>query len=163
MSHITIDGQVKITFFPTCADTSAPTVTELTATGAADIECDLTADGFTPNWSEDTKDTSTFCSTFNGTEPGRVGGNIALKYFKDSVATDDAYHTLLANTRGFLALRFGSPHDTPWTAADEAIVYTVMCGQQKLGAMPANSDETFEQTLFIGADPVLDAVVGAGV
>lgn len=162
MSKIPIDGNVKVTFFPTCADTSAPTVDELTAAGAADIECDLTADGWTANYSEDTKDTSTFCSTFNATEPGRIGGNIALKYFEDSVATDGAKDTLVQNTRGFVALRVGVAHDTDWAAADKALVYPIMCGPQKLGAMPANSDKTWEQTLYMSDDPEIDATVAAG-
>lgn len=163
MARIPIDGNVKVTFFPVCADITAPTVTELTATGAVDIECDLTPDGLDESIDEDAKDTSTFCSTSNYEEPGRTKPNITLTYFRQALEADDkAYSTMKRNTDGFLAIREGEPHDTAWTAADKGRVYTIKCGEQQPVKPAANMDVQVQQKLYASGDYERDAVVAAG-
>ncbi|MGH3010166.1 MAG: hypothetical protein ACRDLM_12280 [Gaiellaceae bacterium] len=163
MAKIPVDGNVKVTFFPTCANIAAPSVTELTATGALDIECFLTPDGLDESVAEDTKDTTVFCSTSNYEEPGRTMPSLQLTYFRGDVpATDDvSYTTLKRNTRGFLAIREGSPHATAWTAADVCRVYTVMCGEQQPVKPAKNEDVKVQQKLYASGDYERDAVAAA--
>lgn len=163
MAKIPVDGNVKVTFFPACEDITAPTVTELSAVGAVDIECDLTPDGLDESIGEDEKDTTTFCSTSNYSEPGRTKPAITLTYFRfDSPTEDAAYVTMKRNTQGFLAIREGSLHSEDYAAADKVRVYTVMCGEQQPVKPAANMDVQVQQVLYPSGDYCRDAVAAAG-
>lgn len=162
MAKIPVDGNTKVTFFPACASPAAPTVTELTATGAVDLEDHLTPDGLDEAIDEDVKDTSVFSSTSNYEEPGRTKPNISLTYFKDDDTAgtgDAAYTTLKRNTDGFLAIRQGKPVATAYAASDILRVYTIKAGEQQPVKPAANMDEQISQKLYASGDYERDAIV----
>lgn len=162
MARIPVDGNVKVAFVPAIVDIAAPTASELTGAGVVALECDLTPDGLDEAIDEDTKDTSTFCSTSNFEEPGRTKPNITLTYFRFSTPTEDsAYTTLKRNTAGFLVIREGSAHDVAFASTDKVRVYTIMCGEQQPVKPAANEDVKVQQKLYASGDYERDAVVAA--
>lgn len=165
MAKIPVDGNVKVDFVPAIADITAPTDTELTATGVVSLECMLTPDGLDESIDEDVKDTSAFCSTSNYEEPGRTKPNLQLTYFRDDDAAgtgDAAYTTLKRNLRGFLVIREGAPHTQAYAADDNLRVYTVMCGEQQPVKPAANEDVKVQQKFYASGDYARDAVVATG-
>jgi hypothetical protein len=165
MGRRKIDGSVAVVFVvgeTAIDDVSAPPLAAITDTdNVLDLHHEMTADGFTPNLAEDTKDVSRFDSVFNANEPGRSGGTIDLTYFRDSIAANEhAFTRMRRDQRGFLVMRFGMDKDIPFADGQEVEVYPVMCGNQRPGPMPKNSDQTKVQTLYISDAWDDRAVVG---
>lgn len=160
MAHFSIDGNIRATFIPACANIAAPTVAELTAAGIAELAAALTPDGLNVNVTEDNKDTTTLASTFNGQAPGRAGGDIALTYFRDTVGgSDKPYTTLKRFTAGFLVIRLGVLNSTAYATSDKVRVYPITCGLQKDVPAAKNTDWQISQSLYVTADWNIDAVV----
>jgi hypothetical protein len=165
MARQKIDGQVRLAFVvgeDGIADIHAPEAAEVNdASSVLDLHHQLTPDGFTINLSEDTKDVSRFDSTFNANEPGRSGGTIDLVYFRDSiVGNEKAQTTMVRDVRGYIVARYGEDKTTAFADGDKVEVYPVMCGNQRPGATPKNSDRTTIQTLYISDDWDIDATIG---
>jgi hypothetical protein len=151
MGRRKIDGSVAVVFVvgeTAIDDVSAPPLAAITDTdNVLDLHHEMTADGFTPNLAEDTKDVS--------------GGTIDLTYFRDSIAANEhAFTRMRRDQRGFLVMRFGMDKDIPFADGQEVEVYPVMCGNQRPGPMPKNSDQTKVQTLYISDAWDDRAVVG---
>jgi hypothetical protein len=161
MARYPIDGQVRVAFVPTIASMAAPTAaSEMVAGGVAELTANLTADGFSVNITEDSKDRTTLASTFNAVAQGRAGGDMALTYFRDSITgTDKPYATLKSGTLGFIVVRFGVLYSTAWTAGDKVRVYPIQCGLQKDVPAAKNTDWQIAQMLYITDAWVIDGVL----
>lgn len=162
MADMLSDGNVKVSFVPAVANIGAPTVTELTAAGAVDLECRITADGLDVSADEDTIDNSKLCDVENYEEPGRIKHSIELTITRaDIEETDTPYETIKRGTKGFLAIRYGIPHDTAYAAAQDIQIYTIRAGAQRYVKPEANSTVRYQQKMFVNGPSELDAVVAA--
>lgn len=163
MPGLVHDGMYKVTWVTTIADQDAPTVAELTA--GMDLECQLTPDGLGREASDETVDTSRLCSVFTTMQVGRTSFDVSLTLVRldESVVgvDDDAYHTLVKGTRGFLVVRDNLPSDTAYAADQEVEVYPVQCGTRSKANPAANELQTFSLPLTVTGDPALAAVVAA--
>ena len=161
MTDMLNDGNIKLSFVPEIADISSPTETELSA--GIDLECLVTADGFQPTASEDVVNVQKLCETSNSEAPGRATHQVTLTMVRQEEPDDDIGWTeLRRGVTGYLAVRFGVEHSTPWQADDLAVVYPVRCGTRRLQPPAANDETKFDVQFYVTAQPELDAVVVAG-
>lgn len=162
MGDIVIDGQVKVAFVTTIADTSAPTVAEI---GAGVDLGPAIAPGGMEGWEASTNeiDTSSIDSTFNTKRPGRTaysGTSLVLK--KQDDATDTVFEALDAkDTDGYLVVRLGVPKATAWTADQVVQVYPVSTGQWTPLPPEADSVYRYRVPMPVTDEPDLTAVVAA--
>lgn len=160
MTDMLNDGNIKLSFVPSIADISAPTVTELSA--GTDLECLVTADGFQPTVNEEVVSVAKLCETSNSEAPGRATHQVTLTLVRQEEEADDiAWTTLKRGVTGFLAVRFGVDHSTEWADGDKAIVYPIKCGERRLQAPEANGATLFQVQMYVTAQPDMDAVVAA--
>lgn len=148
------DGSEKVIIVPAIADTSKPTVAELTAAGVVDISCYLTADGFTPSMSEETISDSRKCSRQEFEQPGRSKHGLEVKYIDNTNApnalTDNkAKDTLIPGSTAFVVTRRGKDFDLPIVAADLVSIYPIKPGQYSELPGEANSVLKIGQKLFV--------------
>lgn len=145
------DGNVKVAFVPTLADTSAPTVAELTGAGVIDLSCYLTSDGWTPALDEQVITDDRLCSVQTFEQPGRSSRTLSIKYVENpGSATDNkAFDTLVPGTSGFLVERRGKSHDTAFTATDVVNVWPGTAGQYDPQPPEANSVLKTQQKWFV--------------
>lgn len=168
MPGLVHDGNYKVTWVPEIANINAPTVTELTAAGAIDLECQITPDGLGREASDESVDTSRLCSVFTTMQVGRTSFEVSLTLVRldeeaIAPATDEAYHTLTKGTKGYLVVRDSLPSGTAYAAAQELEVYPVQAGTRSKANPAANELQTFTLPLMVTGDPALAAEVAAGV
>lgn len=158
------DGNVKVAWVPAIADTSAPTVTELTAAGVVDLSCYLTADGYTPASEQATISDDRLCDTATYEQPGRESNTLDVIYIDNSNTTDPnaAYETLVPGTTGYIVVRRGKAFDAAFAANDQVSVTPVKCGVQVDLPPEANSVLRCGQKLFVTGPVVRRAAVVAG-
>jgi hypothetical protein len=160
MADMLNDGNIKVTYVPVIANIAAPTTTELGA--GTDLECLITADGLSPSSDEDTIAIPKLCETTNSQAPGRATYSFDLTFVRQEDEDDDvAWTTMLRRTEGFLVLRYGVPHATAWTAAQQVQVYPGSCGERRPQQPEANGATTFMSTWYVAGQPELDGVVAA--
>jgi hypothetical protein len=153
-----VDGNVKVSFVPTIASTSAPTATELNA--GTSLECLITADGFNLSVKEDTVAIPKLCDTTNSEAPGRATYSADITYVRKTVVAEDkAWTTLVRGTAGYLVVRYGTAASTAFTAADKVTIYPGKAGERRQEKPVANGAITFTGTWFTSAPPVFDAAV----
>lgn len=156
------DGNVKIAFVPSIADITAPTTTELTATGVVDLSCFIQAGGFQHTTDEDAVNNAKLCDVTNFEAPGRIKENLTLTYVrKAQTADDEAYSTLKRLTLGYLVIRYGSAYSDPFATGDVVSVYSVQCGAQQVQSPDANSAIWVTQKQYNNGPNALDATVAA--
>ena len=147
------DGNVKLAWVPTIANVSAPKVaTELTATGALDISCLVTAANYSLGNGEDASiDEPALCSTNASTAPGRTSYSASMQFFRwDTDAEDKAWDVFSGkNIPGYLVQRVGKPYTTPFAVGDELQVYQVVTGTPNLLSPEANSHIKFAMTFHV--------------
>jgi hypothetical protein len=157
---------VALTVAP--ANPAAPTIAELTATGAVDLSCKVLFSDFrlSPTAS-DTVSEPALCEGGNSSVPGKSNyeGSLTLFRFLDEdgkpVVTEDAGWDLL-KTKGadlWLYKRIGPRFDEPYTAGQEIEGYHVLTD---LPQDPTDFSGYIKKTipLFVQGDSVVDAVVG---
>jgi hypothetical protein len=160
MADMLADGNVKVTYVPTIANKSAPTVAELTA--GTDLQCLITADGLAISVNEDVVSIPKLCETSNSEAPGRATFQITLTCVRQEATADDvAWTTLLRKTSGYLVIRYGDTHDTAYAASQEVLVFPGASGERRPNAVEANGAVTFDSQWYVNAQPDLDAVVAA--
>jgi hypothetical protein len=149
----TADGNLKVLWVTTIADTSAPTVTELTAGTVIDLSCYLTADGFTPGTDEQVINDDRLCSTQTFEQVGRFMDSLQIAYVyraQDVAGTDNkAFHTLKRGTAGYVVTRWGQTHSDAVASTDVVDVYPATCGQQRKNPPEANSVLRITQKIFV--------------
>lgn len=162
------DGNQKVLLVPAIADTSAPTVAELTGGTVVDISCYLTGDGFTPSLSEQVVADERLCSKQTYEQPGRSQYGLDVVYIDNTnspnATTDNkAKETLTPGTAQYLVVRRGKDFDTAIATGDKVTVYPIKAGQYN--EMPGAANEVLKlgQKLFVTAqvETSVAVVVGA--
>lgn len=162
MGDMLSDGNIKVVYVPTLADPSAPTVTELTATGSVDLSCFIKSDGRAHTVDEDTVDNSKLCTTDNTETPGRIKHSWTLTYSReDDEEADMAYSTLKKGTTGFLVQRIGTAYATAFAADDKVDVFPVTAGYQ-LEQPDVGGLVWYQQKMFVTAQSYPQVAVVAG-
>jgi hypothetical protein len=158
MADMLSDGQIKVSFVPTIASQTAPTVAELTA-GTA-LECLITADGLDITTDEDVISVPKLCETTTSEAPGRSKTSIALTYVRKDVPGEDiAYTTLIPGLAGYLVVRRGIPVTTGYVAAQKVEVYPGKFGAQRAQKPEMNGVEKVLSNFYNSAAPTLKATV----
>lgn len=162
-ASVPADGNLKAVWVPAIASTAAPTVAEVTAVGAKDLSCYLTAEGYDPTVDEQVITDDRLCSRQSFERPGRYKDSLTLGYVHnpDSPTDNVAYTTLDYLTTGFVVTRWGVPYEGALAAADVVDVYPVQCGIQMKQKPTANSVLTVMQKLFVTGPVQRDVAVVA--
>lgn len=145
-------GNVRVVWVPTIANAAGPTAAEVNATGAVDLSCYLTSDGFALSWDESTVEDARLCEAQTFSLSGRTSVEVTLRYtFNPTSLTqtvdNKAATTLLQRTKGNLVVRWGTLYTTAFAAGQKVDVYPVECGVQQKQSPEANSVLRIEQTL----------------
>lgn len=156
------DGTLRIDFVPgPIANLSAPTVAELTATGAQELSGYVTGDGFNPSGEQATVNDERIASTQTFEQPGRKTKSLTVTYVHnpEDPTNNEAYLTLEEGVSGYIVTRYGVPRGQAWAAGDIVDVWPVKAGEPMKNWNGANSVHTATQRLFVTGDVVIDAVV----
>lgn len=163
------DGNIKTVLVPAIADTSAPTVTELTGGTVVDISCYLTPGGFAFTIDQATITDERECDTITRNAPGRKTPSLAITGIDNTNATDGATPTpgdlpndlaeaLTEQSRWYAVRRRGVAFDQPFAAGDVVTVIGFTVGVRSEVAAEANSVLRSTWATFTDA-LVTDAVV----
>jgi hypothetical protein len=128
------DGNQKTVWVPTIADTTAPTVAEVTAAGAKDLSCWFTADGWNPSLDESVINDARLCDTATFQRKGRNQRSLVVKYIENPLAADQAtnnvgFVTLAPNSIGFFVVRRGAAYSGALAATQLVQVWPVEMGE----------------------------------
>lgn len=164
------EGSVLVKFVPTIADPAAPTVSETNATGAVDMSCSLTQDGFQPGADTATGTDTRLCTKQVYETKGATTWSIDnLTYIWDPQNpegdSNKVYAALPEDTKGFLVVRWGKDvEDFPELAADDVVdVFQVTMGPQVPQPPEANSKLKVQQKPFVDGPTHRDVTLAAGV
>lgn len=157
------DGTLRLDFVPTIANPAAPTVAELTAVAAQQIDGYVTGEGWQPSGEQATVTDTRVASTQDFEQPGRKTKSLTLVYVHNPTSPTDneAYTTLAEGTTGFIVARYGKPRTTAYAASDKVDVWPVTCGEPMKNFNGANSVHTVTQRLFVTGEVQIDATVAA--
>lgn len=163
---VTSNGTVQVHWVPTIADPNNPTVAEVTATGALDISCYLTADGLSLSADETTTTNRRLCSKQEYTIGGTITWSIgALRYVWDPQGlyadTHDAYAALTPESTGYLVVRWGRDAETALASGDVVDVFSVTLGEQVPQTPEANSELYVTQVPKVTGSVYRDVTVAA--
>ena len=158
MARYVHEGNTKVAFVPTIADTDAPTVAELGA--GTDLSELLTKDGLQTPDTQNMVDSSTLADTFDAQVVGSWGGSITLTGFRNQGA-DDLWDLAVYGTNGYLVVRRGIPYDTAWTAAQDVEVYPIEMHEPVPNQTGANEEVRFTLACAVTGQPSKRAVVAA--
>lgn len=146
------DGNVKVVWVTTIANTAAPSATELNAVTSIDLSCYLTADGFSPALDEAVISDDRLCDTETFEQPGRASRSLSVTYIDNSNTVDDndAFETLVPGTDGYIVVRRGKAYAGVFVATtDKVDVWPVTCGKYSDLPPEANSVLKVTQKLFV--------------
>lgn len=164
---VSAEGNVKVTFVPAIADTSAPTATVLN--GASSVAMDVFMlsgwGGLTSN--QNTGQDRRFASKEGFDRLGRITRSLAaLQYTWNpqedaSDPANDAYVALDEGTTGFFVFGFGKDPADAWAATDLTWIVPVECGAQNPDVTGADefAPLTITQTVGITGTTVRDVAV----
>jgi hypothetical protein len=162
MADLLANGMVKVTYVPSIANISAPTVAELTGGSAVDLQCLITADGLNITGETASVDNTALCSENDTQDAGSVSYQLELTCKrKDSTVEDVAWNTLTYKTAGYLVVRRDKPQADPYVATDDVEVYSIRCGEPIMQPPERNTPQTFVVTLFNHSSVDTRAVVAA--
>jgi len=145
------DGNVKVAWVVTIANTAAPTAAELTAGSVVDLSCYLTADGFTPALDEQVIVDQRLCDTATFEKPGRATRSLNIRWIDNSntALANLALTTLIPGTSGFIVVRRGMAYATAFATTQKVDVWPTTCGQYGDEPPEANSVLKVAQKMFI--------------
>ena len=148
MPDIIGDGNVRISWVTTIANTSAPTVAELNA--GTDLTSWITPDGWNVTTSEAEVDNSALNSTDDTRLPGRRQDDIEVtfKHQGDSAAP---WTTFASKPSGYLVERTSVAGSTAWTASQKVRVFVVQAGNRNKSARTPNEVEKFSVKFYKSA------------
>lgn len=156
------DGNIKATWALSIASIAAPTVAELTAGTAVDLECFITLNGLDIKGDTASVDNTALCSTDDTEEPGRVSYQIELTVKrKEDPLQDKGWNTLTDRAPGYLVVRRSVSADIAWAADQTCEVYPVRCGRPIMEMPEKNSAQRFKVKLFNNSKAEDRAVVAA--
>lgn len=158
MADMLFDGNTRVTYVPSIANSAAPTTTELNA--GTDLSCLVMSDGLDISTDESAVSAPKLCEDYDAEQPGRAKTTIKLTMArKDTPAEDIAWTTLQRGLAGFLVVRRGITYSSAWATGQKPEVYPVKFGQRQPVKGEPNSIEKFMSQPFVTAKPTLDAVV----
>jgi hypothetical protein len=136
------DGNMAVWLVPAIADTSAPTVTEITA--GADVSCYLTPDGYAPTVDQATIADDRLCSTETYGQPGRKTRGLTITGIDNTNSVHEEefnllVDTLVEGTPMYVVRRRGIPYETPIAADQKVSVLPIKPGTKQDVAPEANS------------------------
>lgn len=144
------DGYIKVTWVPgALADVSNPTLAELTAAGAVDLQWFITKDGL--DFKPDTAavDNTALASTAETEDVGMDSyANALTCKRKEDPTADLAYNTLVRGAVGTIVIRRNLPEATPYAANQDVETYPSRCGLPALQPPAKNAPQTFTVKLF---------------
>lgn len=154
MARIIANGEVRVYWATTIANTAAPTVAEITA--GTDVtpflsSLDTPLDG-------DAVDSSDLSSAFNKTVAGKFGGNVNGVMYRDDT-TDTAYDLFPRNTTGYLVVRRFGGSETAIAAADEVDVWNLRVITRSDNTLDDNSVMMFTVNFAALDEPDIDVAV----
>lgn len=156
------DGYIKVTWVPTIADISNPTVAELTAGSAVDLQWFITKDGLDVKPDTASVDNTALASTEETQDAGMASYDNSLTFKrKEDPDADVAYNTLVDRAVGNLVIRRTLPESTPYAAGQPVEVYPSRCGRPALQPPEKNSPQKVMVKLFNYAASDQTAVVAA--
>lgn len=143
------DGYIKVTWVPTIADVSNPTVAELTGGSAVDLQWFITKDGLALSSDTAGVDNTALASTEETSDAGMGSHDNAVTFKrKQDSAADTAYNTLTERAVGNLVVRRNLPEATAYAAGQEVEVYPSRCGRPQLVAPAKNEVQKVTVKLF---------------
>jgi hypothetical protein len=145
------DGNVRVQWVTTIANTLAPTTAELNAGSSVDLSCYLTGDGFTPGLDEATVSDPRLCETETFEQPGRASRTLSLQYINNTntALANAAYTSLVPGTAGYIVRRDGKAYDSAFAASDKVEVWPVKAGKRSNLPPEANSVLRVTQKMFV--------------
>lgn len=161
MVDIVVDGMTRVAFVPTIADTSAPTVAELTAgTYIGSVLVAGGMEGFEASTSE--VDNTAFDSRFGTKSPGTSEYSGTRLILKKQDGADPVW-TLLTEfgTSGYLVVRDGEDAQNAFASADVVNIYPVMTGDWDYMNRERNSVLRYWVATPITSEPVKPATVAS--
>jgi hypothetical protein len=164
-------GNIKVAFVPAIADADAPTTAEVTATGALDLSCFLTAEGFSPSV-ETAKGNPPrrLCTTKQYEQFGSTTYSLAdLSYVvtPQGVAESNgvlAWEKLTPNTSGFFVTRYGlNAREVDFTSGQFVDVWPVTLGERLIVGDPADEFAEFmvTQSVIVTGDRTERVALGS--
>jgi hypothetical protein len=154
MPRTIADGEVRVVFADTVANTSAPTAAEV---GAGDditpwmSSLDTPLDG-------DSVDSSDLSSAFNKSVAGTYGGGASATLYRDDTA-DTAWGLFPRNVTGYIIIRRFGGSDVAIIATNDVEVWYVRVITESPATMDRNNVQTFDVDFAVLEEPVMDAVV----
>lgn len=158
MADVPSDGNVRISWVTTIANTSAPTVAELNA--GLLLSPTMTPTGLA-GFKPDTNDVPNrrIDGTFNTVDVGSVSvSGTMLELYKQS-PTDTIYDTLTYRTSGYLVVRRSIDKATAWASGQKVSVWPSKCGQTAWLDPEADTEERYQIPIKIVSEPVIRAQV----
>lgn len=147
------EGNLKVAFVPTIADVSAPTVAELTATGALDVSFFIKGGAFKPSGEQARGDDRRLGSTQTFETLGREKSTIDdIVYIADPQAAaatpgNKAMELFQAGVSGFFVVRYGLDALTvDFIAAQKVDIWPMVFGVQNKTQL-AEDDEFAKITI----------------
>jgi hypothetical protein len=158
MADLLGDGNVKVTFVLTVADTSAPAAAELNA--GTDLQEYITKDGLAIEPEQAAVDNTSLASRTETEDAGTTKYSIEFTVKRqDTDLGDVGYNTLAPGQLGYVAIRRNLPHEDAWAAGQAAEVHPVRCGTRRMQPPALNTPQTFVSKLFNHTSGDPDAVV----
>lgn len=156
MSRTVYEGNVKVHFVPTIADTAAPTVAEITA--GTNLTPFITKDGVSVPNGQNMVDSATIEDTFDAQRVGSWGGGpLTLTMFRDDTDETDSYELVTYGLEGYVVIsRFGEVQ-----SGSAVEVWPVEAHQPTLMQTAANEMQKFSAAFAVTATPALNAAVAA--
>ena len=159
MTHIVVDGKVRVYWVTSISNIAAPTVAELNA--GLSLTSQLTRDGLIGfKVGTNTVDVAGLDAEFDNRDVGT--GSIEdpmLRLKKATLGADTIYSTLVYGLAGHVVIRPYIAQATAWTIAQVCRVYPVTCGYRQDMEHEPNTVFRYEIPTPVRSDPELDAVV----
>ena len=152
-----VDGNVLTLWVPAIANTLAPKLTELSASGVVDLSCYLVTNLALGGDQASVPDPRA-CSLQDFEQPGKVTRTASAEYINNPTrpTANKAQLTLVPGTSGFLVIRRGKAFDATLAVGDLVDVWPVTTGLQIDSADSGQVLKTTQKQFVIG--PVRQSV-----
>lgn len=152
------EGNVPVSFVPTIADITAPTVAEITA--GEELSSYIPKDGVQFPANRNMINTGTLDRVFEAEYPGSTGGTLVVTFKRQNRAGLEAAWTEFKDglAEGYLVFGFEGSNDT---AADEVDVYQVVSHVPVRSNPGANTEQRFVVNFGVQDQALAVAVAAA--
>ena len=156
MATTVYEGKTKVHFLPTCANTDAPTVAEITA--GKNWTPYMTKDGVQPPTGQNFVDDSSLDETFDAQAIGSWGGApLTLIFRRDDTSETDTWEYITRGLKGFVLITdFGAA-----IATETCQVYPVEAHQPTLMNSATNEVQKFTAAFAVTSEPSMSATISA--